>query len=242
MSTPRLILVAGASGSGKSRLARHSHCLQFRLDDFYFDEARVLDELARPAESEEEADERSEDHFSEGEVRDEVDRLLAEGQRTDAGGSATDVKVPITSYGIIDWDDPAVWDAGAALAALQQLMEDGEVEVPEYSIPLSRAVGSHTLKLDGRTCILAEGIFAIEMLGHLENAGIPATAIYLDRPGWLVFLLRLRRDLALKRKPPHVLLRRGLALWRAQPALKRRALAAGFRPLAMRPALAAVAP
>ena len=236
MSTPRLILVAGASGSGKSRLARHSHCLQFRLDDFYLDEARVLSELARSAEGEEEADERSEEHFDQARVLSELS------EEAEAEGPGADVKAPITSYGIIDWDDPAVWDAGAALEALRHLMENGQVEVPEYSIPLSRAVGRHTLKLDGRTCILAEGIFAIEMLGHLQKAGIPATAIYLDRPRWLVFLLRLRRDLALKRKPPLVLLRRGLALWKAQPDHKRRALAAGFTPLAMKRALAAVAP
>lgn len=46
--------------------------------------------------------------------------------------------------------------------------------------------------------------------------------IYLDRSRTLVALLRLRRDLAQHRKPPLVLLRRGLALWRAQPASGRR--------------------
>ena len=50
----------------------------------------------------------------------------------------------------------------------------------------------------------------------------------------MVFWLRLRRDLPKKRKPPLILLRRGLALWRAQPALKRKALAAGFTPMSMR--------
>ena len=33
----RLVLLAGASGSGKSRLALHTHATAFRLDDFYFD-------------------------------------------------------------------------------------------------------------------------------------------------------------------------------------------------------------
>ena len=42
---------------------------------------------------------------------------------------------------------------------------------------------------------------------------------------------RFRRDLKQKRKPPWVLVRRGLALWRAQGALKRKALAAGFEPV-----------
>ena len=50
--------------------------------------------------------------------------------------------------------------------------------------------------------------------------------------------LRLRRDLRERRKSPAVLVQRGLDLWRAQPELKRRALAAGFRPVTMRQALA----
>lgn len=193
-SSPRsssLILVAGASGSGKSRLAHSSDCLAFRLDDFYFD--------------------------------------------ADHPGHV------LTDYGIIDWDDAASWDAQAAVAALRTLITTGEVEVPQYSISESRRTGRHTVTLGNCHCIVAEGVFAIELLAHLHAAGMPATAIYLDRPGWLVFALRLRRDLAGKRKPPRVLLRRGWALWRAQPALKRRAVAAGFRPLSMRRALAAIA-
>ncbi|MGC3955877.1 MAG: uridine kinase [Propionicimonas sp.] len=187
---PQLFLVAGASGSGKSRLAHASDCLQFRLDDFYFD--------------------------------------------ADHPGHV------LTDYGIIDWDDPASWDAAAAVAALRRLLDTGEVEVPQYSISESRAVGRHTVALNDCRCVVAEGIFAVELLAHLEAAGIAVTPIYLDRPGWLVFALRLRRDLAGHRKPPLVLLRRGWALWRAQPDLKRRALAAGFRPLSMRRALAAI--
>lgn len=190
-ATPQIVLVAGPSGSGKSRLAWHSDCLPFRLDEFY----------------------READHP--GHV--------------------------MTDYGIIDWDDPAAWDAEAAVAALRTLLDTGEVEVPLYSIGESRVVGRHTLRLAQQGCVVAEGVFAIELRDQLERAGMPAEAIYLDRPGWLVFALRLRRDLAKKRKPPLVLLRRGLALWRAQPALKRQALAAGFRPLSMRRALATLA-
>lgn len=189
--SPQIVLVAGASGSGKSRLARRSGCLAFRLDDFY--------------------------------------------REYDYPGHV------LTDYGIIDWDDPAAWDAGAAVAALRTLIDTGEVEVPEYSIGESRIVGSRTVHLGGAGCIVAEGVFAIELLAHLRAAGMPARGIYLDRPGWLVFGLRLRRDLAKKRKPPLVLLRRGLALWRAQPGLKRKATAAGFTALPMRRALAAVA-
>ena len=36
-TTPRIILIAGASGSGKSRLALAAGCPTLRLDDYYFD-------------------------------------------------------------------------------------------------------------------------------------------------------------------------------------------------------------
>jgi uridine kinase len=184
----RLVLIAGASGSGKSRLAHASGCPSLRLDDFYFDA----------------------DHPG----------------------------MPCTSLGITDWDDPRSWDAETAIEALRTLLETGRTVVPTYSIGESRRTGSHQLRLDGAPCLTAEGIFAIEFLATCREAGVPAEAIYLDRPALLVFALRLRRDLAHKRKPPLILLRRGLALWRAQPALKRKALAAGFTPLGMRAATA----
>ena len=66
---------------------------------------------------------------------------------------------------------------------------------------------------------------------------MPVEAIYLDRPGIVVFVLRLRRDLKQKRKPPLILVRRGLALWRAQRGLKRRCVAAGFEPMTMQRAI-----
>jgi uridine kinase len=99
-------------------------------------------------------------------------------------------------------------------------------------------VGSHLLSLDGATCLTAEGIFAIDFLAVCRAAGVATEAIYIDRPGAVVFWLRLRRDLSKKRKPPMILLRRGLALWQAQPALRRKAMAAGFTPMSMRAAIA----
>ena len=184
---PRLVLIAGPSGSGKSRLAHGSGCPSLRLDDFYFD--------------------------------------------------ADHPDLPRTEFGIADWDDPRCWDADAAVTALEELMATGEVVVPVYSISESRRTGTHAIRLSGAGALTAEGIFAIEFLQRCREAGIPVEALYLDRPGLVVFWLRLRRDLAKKRKPPVILLRRGLALWRAQPSLKRKALAAGFTPLGMRAAV-----
>ncbi|MCC6497313.1 MAG: uridine kinase [Propionibacteriaceae bacterium] len=182
-----MVLIAGPSGSGKSRLAHVTGCPALRLDDFYFD--------------------------------------------------ADHPDLPRSPIGIIDWDDPRSWNAEAALAALAELVASGEVEVPAYSISESRRIGSHLLRLDGATCLTAEGIFAIDFLTVCRKAGLVTDAIYIDRPGVVVFWLRLRRDLAKKRKPPLILLRRGAALWRAQGALKRKALAAGFTPMTMRAAV-----
>ncbi len=187
----RLVLIAGASGSGKSRLAHASGCPSLRLDDFYFD----ADHPGMPQ-----------------------------------------------TLGITDWDDPRSWNAEAAVAALQELLSEGSAIVPTYSIAESRRTGTHEVRLDGARCLTAEGIFAIEFLATCRTAGLDVDAIYLDRPAPLVFWLRLRRDLAKKRKPPLILLRRGWALLRAQPALRRKALAAGFTPLSMKAALAHLSP
>ena len=187
----RVILLAGPSGGGKSRLARRLGALPLRLDDFYLD--------------------------------------------ADAPGLPR-------AHGIVDWDDPATWDAAGAVQALQDLLHDGRCEVPDYSIAESRRLGWHMLELGGRGLIVAEGIFALDLLPHARAAGLLVEPIYLDRSRWLVGLLRLRRDLAHRRKPPLILLRRGWALFRGQPALKDAALAAGFTPMTMRQAARRLAP
>lgn len=185
----RIVLLAGPSGSGKSRLARLLGAHAFRLDDFYFD----ADRPGLPR-----------------------------------------------AHGIVDWDDPATWDATGAVAALAELVATGATTVPTYSIAESRRTGVRPVALDGCDLVIAEGIFAIELLAPARAAGLALEPVYLDRNRTLVGALRLRRDLARKRKPVGVLLRRGLALWRAQPGLRRRALDAGFVPLTMRQALARV--
>lgn len=105
-----------------------------------------------------------------------------------------------------------------------------------YSIAENRRTSWHDLVLGASGCFVAEGVFAPEMLARVQALGLPVRAVYLQRPRLLTFALRLKRDLKEHRKPPRVLVRRGLALLRAEPTLRRRAVAAGFEPLSMRAA------
>ena len=191
---PALVLLAGPSGSGKSRLARLSGCVSVRLDDFYRD--------------------------------------------------ADDADMPRWGE-IVDWDDPHSWNAAAAIAAITTLLEQGSVRVPVYDISLSRRIGYHELVLPDtppgqRVCIVAEGIFAPELVHPCRELGIATTGVWLARTGFLVFLLRLVRDLREHRKAPHILLRRGWALLRKEPALRRAARAKGCEALTMRQAAARI--
>lgn len=70
--------------------------------------------------------------------------------------------------------------------------------------------------------------------------GLDVVAIWLDRPRWFNFARRLQRDLRQRRKAPGVLVRRGLALARHEPELRRSALARGFTPYSMQDAAAAI--
>ena len=137
-------------------------------------------------------------------------------------------------FGIVDWDDPASWNAGAALEALTALAHDGVAEVPVYSIPLSRRTGTAVMHAEDAELIIAEGIFAAQLIAPLRELGLLADAIVLQRPTPVVFALRLARDLREGRKPPLTLLRRGWGLARDQRGDLERWKAAGMRPVGLR--------
>ncbi|SEP94622.1 hypothetical protein [Microlunatus flavus] len=140
----------------------------------------------------------------------------------------------------VDWDDVGSWDADAALAALVALCTTGRAEVPTYDIATSRRTGTRTVDLGGAPTFVAEGLFAPDVVPAARAAGIDMDALYLDRPRAQTMLFRFVRDVSEHRKPLPVLLRRGVALFRAEPALRRRALASGCRPVSLREALAVV--
>ncbi|MEP6631126.1 MAG: ATP-binding protein [Lapillicoccus sp.] len=120
---------------------------------------------------------------------------------------------------LVDWDDPASWDADAAIGALRQLVSTGRVEVPTYDIGRSAAVGTSVVTAAERDRVVAEGIFAAEVVARLREEGLLHSAWCVCHPRWVTFVRRLARDLAERRKPPMVLVRRGLALCREEPSV-----------------------
>lgn len=177
----RVIVIAGPSGSGKSRLCRRLGLPVLNLDDFYKD-----------------------------------------------GGDPT---LPRLGSGLADWDDPASWLPEAAVETVERLCREGRADVPIYDIAHDGRVGHRELLLDDAGFFLAEGIFAQEIVAACRGRRLLADAICVRRNRLVTFWLRLTRDLREHRKPPLVLLRRGLHLLRAEPRVVARAVALGCAPM-----------
>lgn len=190
----RVVVLAGPSGSGKSRLAARLGLPVLRLDDFY---------------------------------KDGSDPTLP---RIDHGPNT----------GIVDWDHPDSWLAEDALATLRALCLDGAADVPIYDIAQDGRCGWQHLDLAGSPLVLAEGLFAQDVVAALRAEGLLARAICLRRAPLTTFVLRLTRDLREHRKPPLVLVRRGLDLMRDQRRVVAAQVAAGCEPMGPEEALRAV--
>lgn len=132
--------------------------------------------------------------------------------------------------GRVDWESPSAWNAAAAVEAITRLAHDGRAEVPVYAISADRQVGTRLLDLNGAPLFIAEGIFAAEICADCRSRGLLAGAYALRRPRALTFVRRLSRDLAERRKPPAVLIRRGLRLLWTESAVLRRQTELGCQP------------
>ncbi len=121
--------------------------------------------------------------------------------------------------GIVDWDHPDSWNRPAAVDALGTLVATGSVRTPVYDIATSRAVDETTVSAGPHDLVLAEGIFAAEIIGDLRERGLLAGAYCVHHRPFVTFVRRLARDLRERRKPPWTLVRRGLALMRAEPSV-----------------------
>jgi uridine kinase len=134
-----------------------------------------------------------------------------------SGGDPTLPRIAAgANAGLVDWDDPGSWLREEALAAIDRLCSTGEAEVPAYDIARDGRYGSHVLDLGGAPYFLAEGIFAQEVVPWCRERDGLAGAYCLRQHPVVTFWRRLTRDLREHRKPPLVLVRRGLALMRDQ--------------------------
>ena len=181
----RVIVLAGPSGSGKSRLTRRLGLPTLVLDDFY---------------------------------KDGDDPTLPRIQL--AGGAA-----------IVDWDSAESWNAASAMATIDELCRHGRAQVPTYDIATSRRTGSRSLELGGARYVVAEGIFAQEIVAGCRTRGVLADGICVTQHPLITFARRLGRDLSEHRKPPWVLLRRGIHLALEQRRVVQHAVELGCRPM-----------
>jgi len=130
---------------------------------------------------------------------------------------------------IVDWDDAGSWNADAAVTAVEELCRTGCTDAPVYDIALNSRTGHRVLDLGDSAYFIAEGIFAQEIVGECRRRGLLADALCVTQHPGITFVRRLARDLREHRKPPFVLVRRGLHLLLAQRALVRRAEKLGCR-------------
>lgn len=149
--------------------------------------------------------------------------------------SAGDPELPLigsgANAGLVDWDDPRSWLLDEALAAVAGLCRDGAATVPIYDIAQDGRCGAQTLDLGGSAHFVAEGIFAQEIVPACREAGILAAAYCVRQHPLVTFWRRLTRDLREHRKPPLVLVRRGLALLRDQRNVVDHAVSLGCDPV-----------
>ena len=144
---------------------------------------------------------------------------------------------------IVDWDHPDSWNSDAAVAAVEELCRSGCTDAPVYDIALNSRTGHRVLDLGDSAYFLAEGIFAQEIVGECRRRGLLADAFCVTQHPAVTFVRRLTRDLREHRKPPFVLVRRGLHLLLAQRALVAAAekLGCGWSPRRLRTGRSAAA-
>jgi uridine kinase len=177
----RVIVIAGPSGSGKSRLSKRLALPVLNLDDFY--------------------------------------------------KSGSDPSLPRLDMGVVDWDNPQSWLHDDALRAIEQLCQEGEADVPVYDIAHDGRTGHARLELGDAAYFIAEGIFAQEIVAQCAARGLLADAICVRHHRLVTFWRRLTRDLKERRKPPHVLVRRGLMLLKLEPQVVAHAVELGCTPM-----------
>ena len=118
-----------------------------------------------------------------------------------------------------------------ALDALERFCCDEDVVVPDYSFSANRSVGTKRISRDGQRVVVAEGIFAAELIAPLRAEGLLADALLVRQNRWVTFARRLVRDLRESRKSRWYLVTQGWAKAKAEPAIVAAQRAKGARPV-----------
>jgi uridine kinase len=151
----------------------------------------------------------------------------------------TDPTLP-KANGAVDWDSPKAWDADAAVGAIAELAATGRANIPVYDISRSARVADRVFTIADHPFFIAEGIFAAEIVVRCRQEGLLAGAFAVRRNRSMTFLRRLVRDLAEHRKPPSVLIRRGIRLWQQDSTILKSQIEKGCRPMNSREIRAAL--
>ena len=141
----------------------------------------------------------------------------------------TDPDLPRTADGRVDWEDVGTWDLHGAVASITALCRGNEVTIPLYSLAESRRVGTQAIRRHNSPIVLAEGIFAADLIAPLREAGLLADVLLISENRWLTFVRRLTRDLREGRKAPGYLVRQGWAKTRSHRPVVDRLRALGAR-------------
>ena len=136
--------------------------------------------------------------------------------------------------GIPDWDHSDSWNSAAAVGALAELITTGRALTPVYDISSSMAVGSSETICGPTDLVIAEGLFAAELVTPLRELGLLHSAWCVRHHRAVTAVLRLVRDLREHRKPPLVLARRGWELLHREPRIIARAQRLGAVPASAR--------
>ena len=138
-------------------------------------------------------------------------------------------ELPHSPDGAIDWESPRSWNTDGARRALNVLCRTGSAKVPAYRHGHGRTDGFRPIVLDGSTVVVAEGIFAGELIEPLRDDGLLADAVFIAGNRWFTFGRRLRRDIREHRGPLREVLRQGIEKVRDEPEVVRTLRAQGLR-------------
>jgi uridine kinase len=130
-----------------------------------------------------------------------------------------DPALPRSADGLVDWDDPRSWHAEAAVAALLALCRTGAADLPVYDIAHDGVVGTQRVVLAGSPLVVAEGIFAAEIIASCRELGVLAAALCVRQNRYVTWWRRLVRDVRERRKAVPVLVRRGWHLLSVERAV-----------------------